>query len=63
MRSVSHQDVFAIVAMLLFALGMGVLWIALRGFGDDFGMGFAVGGIFVGALVFVATGWRSGAPR
>lgn len=63
MNRLSRQDVFAIVAMLLFALVMGAFWVLTHSFSNDFTVGFAVGGIFVGALVFVATGSRGGAGR
>lgn len=53
-----RQSVFAIVAMLLFSLGMGFMWIMTHGFGESFGVGFAVGGLFGMALTFAAVGWR-----
>lgn len=59
----SRQDIFAIVAMVLFALGMGVLWVLLKGFGVEFGMGVAVGGILGLAVATYATGSRGGAGR
>lgn len=53
-----RQSVFAIVAMLVFALIMGGLWVMLHGFGENFGVGVAVGMIAGLALATAAVGWR-----
>ena len=53
-----RQSVFAIVAMLVFSLGMGALWVMLHGFGENFGVGFGVGMLSGIALTFAAVGWR-----
>lgn len=49
-----------ILALFLFIAAQSVLWYMIKGFNEDFGMGFAIGltvGIFI---ALIAVGWRRG---
>jgi hypothetical protein len=46
--------------MIGFALVMGAIQWLMRGISEDFGMGFAVGGIIMAVIVLTAVGWRRG---
>ena len=58
-----RQSIFAIVAMLVFAAGLGFVHIMLKGVNDDFGMGFGVGLLSGLALATAAIGWRRAGSR
>lgn len=48
------------LAAFLFVGVMAFIWYMVKGFNEDFGMGFAIGGMTGGLIVLLGAGWRRG---
>ena len=60
MRAVDRRWVWMAPCILAFAIAMGAIQWLMRGISEDFGMGFALGGIIMSVIVLTAVGWRRG---
>lgn len=60
MRVIDRKSAILGVCIILFALVMAGIHLLAKGVSQDFGIGFATGGLVFGVLISIAVGWRRG---
>lgn len=63
MKVIDKNWPWQLLAAAIFIAAQLFLWWMVRGFNQDFGMGFAMGGAIGAIIVLGAVGWRRGEHR